>query len=98
MFIYVDAASWSAVRIPAEVKVGFLHQIVQIRSGSHLAFCLMGTNDLSRRFSYRGVMLITHFRAEPRLGMTGAIPLLPPLLSWRGQGELNFYQLPVQPN
>ena len=38
----------------------------------------MGTGFLSRRQSGRGVALTSHIRLFPRLGMSGAVPLLSP--------------------
>ena len=36
-----------------------------------------GTIVLSRAYSGGGVKFITHLHLEPKLGMSGAIPLLP---------------------
>jgi hypothetical protein len=65
------------VRIPAGTK--YFHRLLKVQTGSEAqqAPCSMGTGCLSRAYSDRGVKLNTHLHLEPRLGMSGAVPLLP---------------------
>jgi hypothetical protein len=55
------------------------------------AFYSIGTGLISRAQSGWDLELTTHLRLVLRLRMSGAIPLLSLLPSWRGQGKLHTY-------
>jgi hypothetical protein len=79
----------SGVRIPVGAKYSFPENR-HTGFGAQPASCKMGTVFLSRRYSGQGVKLTTHLHPVPRLGMSGAVGLLPPCDLRREEGKLPF--------
>jgi len=66
--------------------------VLHTGSEAHPASYSIGTRAASRGLSGRGVELTINLHLVPRLRMSGAIPLLPYMPSWRGQGKVTSGQ------
>jgi len=52
-----------------------------------------GYRVISRGQNAQGERLTIHFHLVPRLGISGAIPPLPYMPSWRGKGKVLYKQI-----
>jgi hypothetical protein len=79
------------VRVPVGERDLFLLPNVQTGSGAHRPPYSIGIGVFP--WGNSGVKLTNHFRLVPRLRVSGAVPLLPSMPSWLGQGKLPFQQV-----
>jgi hypothetical protein len=85
-------ASRSGLRIPSRTRY------ILFFKTSTLAVTPIQPTILSYRVSFqgeeaKGLLFTTYLHLTPRLKTGGAIPLLPPMPSWCGQGQLFVYLL-----